>query len=79
MIKKELKKFYFIDEEDVKIPNWTLNSNLTFTTTYTHTGNIMINNNRIHSLGSVIWNQELNRLEFWDGAMWQHLTNYNVT
>lgn len=26
---------------------------------------------RVHALGSVIWNQELNRLEFWDGENWQ--------
>jgi len=25
---------------------------------------------RVHSLGSVMWNQVLNRLEFWDGTNW---------
>lgn len=25
---------------------------------------------RLHSIGTVIWNQELNRLEFWDGNQW---------
>jgi len=25
---------------------------------------------RVHSLGSVLWNQVLNRLEFWNGEIW---------
>ena len=29
-------------------------------------------------VGTVIWNQELHRLEFWDGYMWQHLVTNNV-
>ena len=28
--------------------------------------------------GTVIWNQELHRLEFWDGNMWQHLITSNI-
>lgn len=33
---------------------------------------------RIHALGSVIWNQESQRLEFWDGTMWQHLIGRDI-
>lgn len=34
------------------------------------TGDVRVNNGRLHSIGTVIWNQELNRLEFWDGNQW---------
>ena len=33
---------------------------------------------RLHSIGTVIWNQELNRLEFWDGNVWQHLVTSDI-
>lgn len=33
---------------------------------------------RLHAIGTVIWNQELDRLEFWDGNMWQHLVTSNI-
>jgi hypothetical protein len=34
------------------------------------TGDVRVNNGLLHSIGTVIWNQELQRLEFWDGNMW---------
>lgn len=37
--------------------------------------------NRMHQrcvIGTVIWNQELHRLEFWDGYVWQHLVTDNI-
>lgn len=33
---------------------------------------------RLHAIGTVIWNQELHRLEFWDGNTWQHLVTNNI-
>lgn len=33
---------------------------------------------RLHAIGNVIWNQGLQRLEFWDGTMWQHLVTNNI-
>jgi len=33
---------------------------------------------RLHAIGTVIWNQELRRLEFWDGNVWQHLITSNI-
>lgn len=33
---------------------------------------------RLYAIGNVIWNQELHRLEFWDGNMWQHLITNNI-
>ena len=33
---------------------------------------------RLHAIGTVIWNQELHRLEFWDGNTWQHLVTDNI-
>ena len=29
-------------------------------------------------IGSVIWDQELHRLKYWDGIMWQHLVTNNI-
>jgi len=34
---------------------------------------------RLHAIGTVTWNQELQRLEFWDGNMWQHITTRTYT
>ena len=95
MIKKELKKFYFIDEEDVinlgiifvspfVSPGvYTIEHDITILRTgdvnnLEVTGDIRVNNGRLHSVGTVIWNQELQRLEYWDGAMWQHLVTNNI-
>jgi len=33
---------------------------------------------RLHAIGTVIWNQDLHRLEFWDGNVWQHLVTDNI-
>ena len=33
---------------------------------------------RLHAIGTVIWNQELHRLEFWDGNIWQHLITSGI-
>ena len=30
---------------------------------------------RIHALGSVIWNQETQQLQFWDGDQWVPINN----
>lgn len=82
MIKKELKRFYFIDKEDVinlgrifiSPGVYTIEHDITILRTVDNTlrvtGDVRVNNGRLHSIGTVIWNQELNRLEFWDGNQW---------
>jgi hypothetical protein len=110
MIKKRLKKFYFIQNDNnlnLGVQNTSLfnGDNLTLTTVDNYLtisdiryinqnvfrvnlnnqevllldehGNMRING-RINALGTVIYNQELNRLQFWDGVTWQDLITHNI-
>jgi hypothetical protein len=90
MIKKKIKKHYLVYDLVKKWEDSGLLDGLNVPVTYNWppgnpTGDgdmdelvqVQITG-RLHSVGTVIWNQELQRLEYWDGAMWQHLVTNNI-
>lgn len=94
VIKKRIKKhrlthseelYYDIDLGQVFVSPgvYTIEHDITILRTgdinaFEVTGDIRVNNGRLHAIGTVIWNQELHRLEFWDGNVWQHLITNNI-
>lgn len=40
--------------------------------------NLIGRQERLLDVGTVIWDQGLHRLKFWDGYMWQHLVTNNI-
>lgn len=85
MIKKRIKKHHLTQSEELYY-DIDLGETFTYTPgTILTTGSIefwgdvrILNGGRVHAIGTVIWNQELHRLEFWDGNVWQHLITGNI-
>jgi len=83
MVKKLIKKFNFTKEKVEETDGLDLaifdNNFRNGATVIFDNNGINIENGDIRSLGTVRWNQELQRLEFWNGLTWQQITITDIS